>query len=299
VKRERIVVTGAAGLIGAAVMRRLAGKATLLGIDIKPPRREDLAQATYVNASITDLAAMRAAFEGADAVVHLAAIPNPREASGQQTFTNNVEGAWVVCQAAEEAGVRRLVVASSDSVLGLSYNPPDWPPQFLPVDESHPTRPTEFYSLSKRVTEHIAESFAARRKLEVLAIRPVHVIFPRGYGEVERRGEDVQNYHFWAWVAPEDVAQAFDLAVHMDDYRGYEVFLIAAAQGLNTRPTLEMAAARWGTAPPLRRPDAYTADPTASIIDCSRARERLGYRPEVDRAALLARARAAEADRQG
>jgi L-ribulose-5-phosphate 3-epimerase UlaE len=53
-------------------------------------------------------------------------------------------------QAAEDADVRRLSVASSGSVFGLSYNPPDWPPKYLPVDEDHPCRPTEFYSLSKR-----------------------------------------------------------------------------------------------------------------------------------------------------
>ena len=102
---------------------------------------------------------LRRAFEGKDAVVHLAAIPNPRTAPADVTFQTNVQGAWSVLQAAENAGVKRVVVASSDSVFGLSYNPPDWPPQFLPVDETHPVRPTEFYSLSKHVTETIAQSF--------------------------------------------------------------------------------------------------------------------------------------------
>ena len=105
-------------------------------------------------------------------------------------------------QAAEDAGVKRVSVASSDSVYGLSYNPPDWPPRYLPVDEAHPCRPTEFYSLSKYVTETIAQSFAARHKLEVFAIRPVHVVFPAEYPELVARGSDPQNYHFWAYVRP-------------------------------------------------------------------------------------------------
>ena len=177
------------------------------------------------------------------------------------TFGTNVQGAWAVCQAAEEAEVKRIVVASSDSVFGLSYNPPDWPPQFLPVDETHPTRPSEFYSLSKRVTETIAESYAARGKLEVLVIRPVHVVFPEEYSELEARGADVDNYHFWAYVAPQDVAQAFALALGAR-YEGYDAFTIAAADGLNSRPTLEMAAERWTPLPELRRPEIYAREPS-------------------------------------
>jgi len=292
---ERVAVTGGSGLLGTHVMRRLNGSSRLTAVDIKPPQPADARLGDFVNASITDYAAMRAAFAGQDAVIHLAAIPNPREAPAEATFSNNVQGAWTVLQAAEDAGVRRVVVCSSDSVFGFSFNPPDWPPQFLPVDETHPTRPTEFYSLSKKVTETIAESFAARKKLEVLAIRPSHIIFPRGYPEVERRGADIQNYHFWGWVAPEDVAQGFDLALNMQRYAGYDVFTIAAADGLNTRPTLEMARERWGRLPEVRRPGIYRDNATAAVLDISKARETLGYAPIVDRAALRAKAAAAVA----
>jgi len=290
---ETVAVTGGAGLLGSHIMRRLKGRCRLTAVDIKPPQGGDAALGDFVAASITDYAAMRSAFTGKDAVIHLAAIPNPREAPAAATFNNNVQGAWTVLQAAEDAGVKRVVVCSSDSVLGLSFNPPDWPPQFLPVDETHPTRPTEFYSLSKQVTETIAESFAARKKLEVLAIRPSHIIFPRGYPEIGRRGEDVQNYHFWAWVAPEDVAQAFDLALNMKRYAGYDLFIIAAADGLNDRPTMEMAQERWGKLPEIRRPGTYRDNPTASVLDITKAREKLGYAPLVDRAALRAKAAAA------
>jgi nucleoside-diphosphate-sugar epimerase len=289
---ENIAVTGGTGLLGSHVMRRLSGRASLTAVDIRPPHEADRNLGTYVEASITDYEAMRRAFDGKDAVIHLAAIPNPREAAAGVTFNTNVQGAWTVLQAAEDAGVRRVVVASSDSVFGLSFNPPDWPPQFLPVDETHPSRPTEFYSLSKKVTETIAESFAARKQLQVLAIRPSHIVFPRGYPEIQKRGADVQNYHFWAWVAPEDVAQAFDRAVHMPSYRGYDMFAIAAADGMNSRPTLEMAEERWGKLPIVRRPEIYESNLTASVIDISKARRMLGYDPAIDRAALLAKARA-------
>ncbi|HEX7074473.1 MAG TPA: NAD(P)-dependent oxidoreductase [Hyphomicrobiaceae bacterium] len=284
---ENVVVTGGAGRLGTYVVDRLRNKCSVTVLDVKPlsgPQADGLRQ---IQSSITDYAAMRAAFEGQDAVIHLAAIPNPRSAPADVTFNTNVQGAWAVLQAAEDAGVKRVVVASSDSVFGLSYNPPDWPPKYLPVDEDHPVRPTEFYSLSKQVTEVIAQSYAHRRKLEVLAIRPVHIVFPPEYPELEARGSDVQNYHFWAYVSPEDVAQGFDLALR-SSYKGYEVFLISAADGLNARPTLEMARERWATLPEVRRPEIYEKNPFASVIDTTRARDRLGYEPTSDWRKMIA-----------
>lgn len=277
---RNIVCTGGAGKLGQHVARRLKGHCALTIVDLKRPVDADLADVPFEAADTTNLTAMRDALTGADAVVHLAAIPNPRTAPADVTFHTNVQGAWVVFQAAEEAGVKRVVVASSDSVFGLSYNPPDWPPQFLPVDETHPTRPTEFYSLSKRITEAIAESYAARGKMEVQVIRPVHVVFPHEYPELEARGDDIENYHFWAYVAPEDVAQAFALALAAP-YTGYDVFTIAAADGLNRRPTLEVAAERWKRMPPVRRPGIYDANPFASVMDITKARTKLGYAPQI------------------
>lgn len=276
----KIICTGGAGRLGQFVARRLAPKCALTIVDLAKPQDAALHDVPFVTADIRDLDALRAAFEGHDAVVHLAAIPNPRSAPADVTFNTNVQGAWSVLQAAEDVGVKRIVVASSDSVFGLSYNPPDWPPQFLPVDETHPVRPTEFYSLSKHATETIAESFAARGNLEVIVLRPVHVVFPPEYPELDARGSDPQNYHFWTFVAPEDVAQAFDLALHAD-YRGYEVYTIAGADGLNTRPTLEMAKERWSTLPEVRKPELYVGNPCASVMDISKAQQQLGYVPQI------------------
>ncbi len=277
---DNILVTGGAGRLGRHVCNRIAAKRHVTSLDRHIAAEDDLLATTkQVVGDITDYQALRQQFEGHDAICHLAAIPNPRTAPADVTFNTNVNGAYAVMQAAEDAGVKRIVVASSDSVFGLSYNPPDWPPQYLPVDEDHPVRPTEFYSLSKYVTETIAQSFAARGKLEVMVIRPVHIVFPPEYPELEGRGADVENYHFWTFVAPEDVAQAFDLALDAG-YQGYEVFTISGGEGLNQRPTLELARERWGDIE-IRRPDVFKNNPYASVIDITRARTRLGYAPEI------------------
>lgn len=288
---EKIIITGGAGLLGSHVVREMAEHAQITTLDIKEPEAKSQGGQDHINLSITNYEEIKKALTGHDAVIHLAAIPNPREADAKTTFDNNVEGAWTVLQSAEDAGIKRVVVASSDSVFGLSYNPPDWPPQFLPVDETHPTRPTEVYSLSKKITETISESFAAKGKMEVLAIRPCHIVFPRGYGELEARGQDLENYHFWAWVDPKDVAQAFRLAVHTSDYNGFDVYTVAAEEGLNTKPTLELAAARWKNMPVIRRPEIYDSCNTASILDISKIKDRLGFVPTVSRDALLLKAK--------
>jgi nucleoside-diphosphate-sugar epimerase len=281
VKFERVVVTGGLGRLGRSVVQNLAGKAKVTVLDVAEPATALPKGVDFRCIDMTNYPAMVDALRGHDAMVHLAAIPNPRTAPAPVTFNTNVQGAWVVLQAAEDAELKRVSVASSDSVFGLSYNPPDWPPRYLPVDEEHPCRPTEFYSLSKYVTETIAQSYAARRKLEVMVIRPVHIVFPPEYPELTARGSDPQNYHFWAYVAPEDVAQGFALTLAVP-YKGYDVFVISAADGLNTRPTLEFAAERWPQMPEIRRPDYYRANPNASIVDITKARDVLGYEPKID-----------------
>jgi nucleoside-diphosphate-sugar epimerase len=275
---EKVVCTGGSGRLGNYVTEDLRGRCALTVLDVKPTPAPGV---RYVNASITHFAALKEAFQGQDAVVHLAAIPNPRTAPADVTFNTNVQGTWNVLQAAEDAGVKRVIVASSDASLGLHYNPPGYGPQYLPIDESHPLRPIEFYSLSKEVTEAICRCYANRGKLDVLAIRPTHIVFPPEYPELEARGADVQNYHIWTYVSPEDVAQSFRLALEVAK-APYQAFYISAAEGLNTRPTLDMLRERYGQLPEIRNPEYFHRNPLASVLDITRARDVLGFEPTSD-----------------
>ncbi len=272
---EKVACTGGSGRLGRYVTDDLRERCALTVLDVRPPPS---AGVRHVDASILDYADLKRAFVGQDAIVHLAAIPNPRTAPADVTFHTNVQGTWNVLQAAEDAGVRRVVVASSDAALGLHYNPPGYGPQYLPIDEDHPLRPVECYSLSKEATEAMCRSYANRGKLEVLAIRPTHIVFPPEYPELEARGADVQNYHIWTYVSPEDVAQGFRRALEIAK-APYQAFFISAANGLNTRPTLDMLRERYGVLPPIRNPDYFRRDPLASILDIARAREVLGFEP--------------------
>jgi nucleoside-diphosphate-sugar epimerase len=275
---EKVVCTGGSGRLGRYVVEELRQRYALSVLD---RQRCDAPGVRDVEASVTDRVALTRAFEGVDAIVHLAAIPNPRTAGPEATFHTNVQGTWNVLQAAEEVGVRRVVVASSDAALGLHYNPPGYGPQYLPIDEAHPLRPTEAYSLSKAITESICRSFVDRGRLEVLAIRPTHIVYPPEYPELAARGADVHNYHLWTYVSPEDVARAFRLALELE-HAPWKTIFISAADGLNTRPTLDMLRERFGVLPPIRDPDHFRRNPLASLLDIRLAREVLGFEPTSD-----------------
>jgi nucleoside-diphosphate-sugar epimerase len=184
--------------------------------------------------------------------------------------------------------VRRVVVVSSDAATGLHYNPPDWGPRYLPIDERHPLRPTEAYSLSKEVTEAICRSYANRGRLEVIVIRPTHIVFPPEWPELEARGSDLHNYHLWSYVEPEDVAAALELTLAVGPLR-HDCFLVSAADTLAERPTLELVRERFGSLPEIRRPELYAMRPTAAVWDIGRAREVLGFEPRSDWRRLVRR----------
>ena len=280
-----VAVVGGSGRLGRHVVERFRDSADVTVIDIRPPEEQDV---RFVEADATDFHAIDAALVGHDSVVHLAAVPDPRAAPADVTFNTNVEATWNVLQAAENAGARRVAVASSDSATGLLDNAVDWSPSYLPVDERHPLRPTGFYSLSKQVTEVICRSFTNRGRLQVVIIRPTLIAFPWVLPELEARGADVHNFHLWSYVDPEDVAQGFYLAMHLEPL-SHDTFFISAANSLCARPTLQMVEERLGTLPEIRKPEVYERDPYASVIDTSRARSVLGYKPISDWRRLFAR----------
>ena len=84
-------------------------------------------------------------------------------------------------------------------------------------------------------------------------------------------GADVQNHHLWGYVEPEDVAQAFDLALALEG-ASYDAFFIRAEDTLCSRPTLEMIEERFGKLPEVRKPEIYERNPRASVFDNTRAR---------------------------
>lgn len=288
----RVIVTGGAGLLGGYVIDALRGAHAVTSLDLRPP----VAPVGHVEADIRDLPVLERAFAGADAVMHVAAAANIHSGPHERIVEINALGTWTVLEAAARAGVRRVVLCSSDSVLGNTvWKDHFFLPDALPVDETHSLRPTDPYGLSKLMAEEAGRSFAARGALEVLALRPVFVLFPSMMGEVRARHADPETYvgpsaggHVgaggglcWHHIDPRDVARAFALALDAP-YRGFESFYLAAASTLRREPTLDVIRARFGALPDRIDLGWFEDRPHAPMFDTRRAAERLGWRPQHD-----------------
>jgi nucleoside-diphosphate-sugar epimerase len=109
----KVLVTGAGGLLGSYVVDALEGRCEVSGLDLIAPRKP----IPFTKASIEDFAVVAAAAKGQDSIVHIAARPNIWSGSGSEIVATNTVGTWNVLEAAEQAGVRRVILTSSDSVV--------------------------------------------------------------------------------------------------------------------------------------------------------------------------------------
>jgi len=157
-----VLVTGSAGRIGRAVVRELTARGhAVRGFDRLPtPGLAD----TLVG-DITDGAAVRRAAQGVTAVVHLAATPDDEDFL-TQLLPNNIVGVYHVMEAAREAGVRRVVLASSGQVV--------WWQRFtgpLPITADAPPTPRGWYAATKVFQEAAGRAFAESHGISVIAAR--------------------------------------------------------------------------------------------------------------------------------
>jgi UDP-glucose 4-epimerase len=276
----RVALTGGRGRLGRYVAAELCRRHELRILDRAAPEPSE--PAPHAPVDVLDYAALLAAFQGQEVVVHLAGIDQSLASAPAPVFETNVQGTWTVFEAAERAGVRRVVLCSSTSALGLDHTNPAMPPLYLPVDEAHPARPSSTYGMSKLLGEEIATAFARRGTLEVVILRPSYVAFPEMLGflsgargnQAEREAEPVPLLR--SYVGPEDAARAFVLAAE-HAYTGIETFLVAAADTFTDEPTLDHLRRTYGALPPIRRPELYERNPHASVLDTERARRLLGW----------------------
>ena len=290
-KFSRVLVTGAAGLLGRAVVAELSGKCQVVGFDMNPGKADD-----WHTGDLTDASAVGRAVEGCDGVLHIAAVPNIWSGTGETIMRVNVLGTYQVLAAAEQAGVKRVVLCSSDSVVGFTVGEGAMlPPLYLPIDIQHPLRATDPYGLSKVLGEDLGRSFVYRGHLEVVALRPVFIAYPEMYGEIKARAKDPETYRgpmaggpsaagggvVWHHVDPRDAAAAFRRALEID-VDGFDTFFLSADVTLAPEPTLDRLKRRIGTLPEIRKPDVYERNPYAPLYDLSRTRDVLGFTPQYD-----------------
>ncbi|WP_420563934.1 NAD-dependent epimerase/dehydratase family protein [Thalassobaculum sp.] len=289
---EKVLVTGAGGLLGRYTVEALRDQCSVSGLDVVPAQHD----IPHITDSIENLEAVRSAMVGQNAVVHVAARPNIWSGDGHEIIQTNVVGTWNVLQAAEEAGVKRVIVTSSDSVIGFTVMDGAMiPPRYLPVDGDHPRHPTDAYALSKKLCEEMARAFADRGKLEIVVLRPVFVLYPEFECEVIARAENPEGYKgpaaggrnpagggpMWHYIDPRDLARAYRCALETVD-PGFGPYFICGPTTLAPEPTINRFTTKTGTTPEIRDPAVYSDNPFAPLYDLSAPAERLGFTAEHD-----------------
>lgn len=266
----RIVVTGGSGKAGRWVVRDLREHGyDVLNVDLVHDGSE---HGLCVLTDLTDLGQAYDVLEGADAVVHLAAIPAPELRPEGDTFRVNALSTYNVFRAAEGRAVGKVVWASSETVLGLPF---DEPPDFAPIDESHPPRPETSYSLSKLTGETMAGQFARRTGIPFIGFRISNIMEPHDYARFPDFQADarLRKWNLWGYVDARDVAAAVRAALEKD-LSGAEICIVAAADTVMTRDSADLMREVFPTVP-LRR-DVRGRE---TLLAIDRARELLDYRP--------------------
>ena len=281
----QVVVTGGSGKAGRAVVRDLVEHGyDVVNADVVAPAQ---GLAPLLRVDFTDLGETIEALRGADAVVHLAAIPAPRIRSVEKTFEINMLSTYNVFSAAALLGTGRVVWASSETVLGLPFgrmgarnllDPAAAPghheqPDYVPIDEDHPLRPHSSYSLSKVLSEEMARQFARWTRIPFIGLRFSAIREPAEYATFPESRED-GAWNVWGYVDARDVAQSCRLALTAD-LVGAEAFIIAAADTASDRPNHELMGEAYPSVP--IRPGTGDHD---TLLSIDKARRLLGYSPE-------------------
>ncbi len=166
----RVLITGGTGSVGHATVERFVQH----GWDVRVIGRRagfEIPGAEYQVCDITNYDAVREQMRGFDTVVHLAAVPNPRVVPGPEVFHINTLGTFNIYEAAAAEGIGKLVQASSINAFGCFWGNTDITPQYLPIDEAHPTYTTDVYSFSKGVIESIGDYYWRRAGISSVALR--------------------------------------------------------------------------------------------------------------------------------
>jgi nucleoside-diphosphate-sugar epimerase len=167
----RVAVTGASGSIGAYVLRELLESGHE---PVAVGRRPAAADVPFRQASLDDVDGLARAFEGAEGVIHLAAIPGPYRADVHEVLDVNVGGTARALDAAVRAEATRFLFASSGAATGFSFPAEDRSPLYFPLDEDHPCTPDDSYGLSKLVGEELCARWTRAHGLATVSLRINH-----------------------------------------------------------------------------------------------------------------------------
>jgi nucleoside-diphosphate-sugar epimerase len=252
---KRIMFTGGTGKAGRHVVNYLVEQGhQVLNIDTKPL---DNPKVRTLITDITDSGQVFNAFtsymglhefdpslraQPVDAVVHFAAIPRIMITPDNELFRINTMGTYNVIEAAVKLGIRKVIIASSETTYGLVFANEPKDPAHFPLDEDYDVDPMDSYALSKVLNEKTARAFALRSGFDIYALRIGNVIEPHEYESFVPNwiaDPAFRKRIAWSYIDARDLGQIVDLAVHKDGL-GYQVFNAVNDETSSALPTREL-----------------------------------------------------------
>jgi nucleoside-diphosphate-sugar epimerase len=236
---KRVLFTGGTGKAGRHMLPWLHDQGySLMNFDLKPFDHltipslvGDVTDSGQVFNALTThfgreaLRAGRGVPGPVDAVVHFAAIPRVLIATDNETFRVNVMGTYNVIEAAMKLGIRKVIIASSETIYGVCFAEHDKDFRQLPLEEDYPVDPMDSYGLSKVANEETARGFAARFGADIYALRIANVIEPHEYHRFPGFAADPlsRKRNAWSYIDARDLAQMVHLCLQRDGL-GFQVF---------------------------------------------------------------------------
>ena len=284
---KRIVFTGGTGKAGRhAVPHLLALGYDILNVDLKPLDQPgvntlitDLTDAGQCFNALTSHFGMEHYADGApprpvDAVVHFAAIPRVGIEPDNKTFMANVASTYNVIEAAMKLGIRKVIIASSETTYGVCFAEGDKDYHSFPLDESYDSDPQDSYGLSKVVNEKTARAFAMRYGADIYALRIGNVISPEDYANFPGFLADPpsRKRNAWSYIDARDLGQIVHLCLAKDGL-GFQVFNAVNDTITATMPT-EAFLARYAPLTPITR----KMEADEAPISNRKIREVLGFK---------------------
>lgn len=287
---KRIMFTGGSGKAGRHVVQYLVDQGyQVLNLDMAPL---DNPAVRTLKTDITDSGQVFNALSSymglhefdpslrpqpVDAVVHFAAIPRIMLTPDNELFRVNTIGTYNVIEAAVKLGIKKIIIASSETTYGLVFNYEPRNPDYFPLDEDYDVDPPDSYALSKVLNEKTARSFQTRSGFDIYAIRIGNVIEPHEYADWGRYFADpgFKKRIAWSYIDARDLGHLTRLLIEKDGL-GFEIFNAANDETASDLPTKELLR-RFYPDVPLKVADLGEYE---TLLSNRKAKRFLGFKPE-------------------
>ena len=289
-KKQRLCFTGGSGKAGKHVIAYLLAQGhKVMNVDLAPL---DLPGVDNLIADITDAGQMFNALSSYtgldelelgngvpkfDAVVHFAAVPRILINPDNETFRVNTMGTYNVIEAAVKLGIKKIIIASSETTYGVCFSDGKTDPHTLPLEEDYDVDPMDSYGLSKVVNEKTARTFQRRSGFDIYALRIGNVIEPHEYATLFPyffKYPEVRRRNAFCYIDARDLGQIVDLCLQKDGL-GYQVFNAGNDHNGAVIPSRELAEKFFPNVPITRELGEHEA-----LFSNRKIREVLGFKEQ-------------------